>query len=193
MHVSARRLAIARSLCVRAVRIAQAFRNSDQLQVVRLGPVNQPRRERLHGALVRLVHQRNVSVAACAGRLELSLALRRRLAVPVLGVHVVGDDPVAHRLHRREHAAGGLEVGWAHVRGLHTDDVDERGFELGHLGGEGAGREGSNVRVGPGVGGDLVAGFVGILESGLLVVDAAWSEVSIALSWEFDAMTKVYS
>jgi hypothetical protein len=115
-----------------------------------------------------------MSVAASPCSLELRLALRRGLAVPVLSVDVVGNNAIPEGLHRREHAAGGLEVGRAHVGGLHADDVDEGGFELSHLCGEGGGGEGADVWVGPGVGGNLVAGFVSVLEGGFLVVDAAW-------------------
>jgi hypothetical protein len=170
----ATRLTIPCPIRIRAPSIPQALRNRNQLQIIRLRPVDQPRRERLHRPLVRLVHQRDMSVAAGPRSLELGLALRRRLAVPVLGVDVVGDDAVPEGLHRREHAAGCLEVGRAHVGGFHADDVDEGGLELRHLGGEGGGGERADVRVRPGVRGDLVAGLVGILEGGFLVVDAAW-------------------
>jgi len=122
------------------------------------------------------VHERNVAIATGTSLLEHLLALLGRLAVPVAGVDVVGDHAVAEGLHRGEHVAAGGEVRRAHVGGLHADDVDEGLLEARHLRREVVGREGTEVRgVGPGVRCDLVAGFVRVLEGGLLVVDATCS------------------
>jgi hypothetical protein len=41
--------------------------NSDELQVIRLGPVDQPRRKRVDGAGIGLMHEGDVTVAARAG------------------------------------------------------------------------------------------------------------------------------
>lgn len=166
-----------RRICT--TRIAQALGDCYHLQVVLLGPADQPRCQRLDGALVRLMHKRNVAVAARACLLELLLALLRRLAVPVFGVDIVGDDAVAELLHGREDRAARLEVRGTHIGRLDTDDVDERGFQLGHLGRQGRRREGSDVWVRPGMRGDLMARFVGVLKGRLLVVDAAWGLIRL--------------
>lgn len=73
--------------------------DGDNLQIVGLRPVDQPRGELIGSRRIGLVHQRNVAVASCASRGELGLALSGRLTVPVAGVDVVGDDVVAEGLH----------------------------------------------------------------------------------------------
>lgn len=120
------------------------------------------------------MHERDVSVAAGAGGRELGLALRRGLVIPVAAVDVIRDDLVAERSHGREYGAAGGQVGRAHVGGLLADDVDHGLLELLHLGGELRGAQTAEVGgVRPGVRGDLVAGVEGLLDGGLLVVDAA--------------------
>lgn len=149
----ARTLAIASQprLRVRARRIPQALGHRHQLQAIRPRPVNQPRRQLAHGARVRLVHQRDVPVARRAGALEELLARRRRVAVPVARVDVVGDDLVPERRQRREHVAARREVRRAHVGRLDAEDVDGGLLELLHLLGELVGAQGAEVlRMGPG-------------------------------------------
>lgn len=115
-------------------------------------------------------------VTAGTSLLELLLALLGCLAVPVLGVDIIGDDAVSKRLHCWEHVSASGEVRRAHVGWLHTDNVDEGLLKTRHLGCKVVGREGAEVlRVGPSVGCDLVASFVGILESALLVVDTSYA------------------
>ncbi|KAK3903214.1 hypothetical protein C8A05DRAFT_43509 [Staphylotrichum tortipilum] len=125
----------------------------NQLQLVLLGPVNQPRRQLMHGAVVRLVHERDVAVAGRAGRNEVGLALGGRLAVPVLRVDVVVDHLVAHRLEDGQGLARGVEVGRADVGGLLADDVDQRVFELRDLGADARFVETAQGGVGPAEGG----------------------------------------
>lgn len=110
--------------------------DGDNLQIVGLRPVDQPRGELISSRRIRLVHQRDVAVAAGAGRRELGLALGGRLTIPVTRVDVVGDDVVAEGLHHGGDAATGLEVRGPHVPGLPAEDVDVRLLQLGHLGGE---------------------------------------------------------
>jgi hypothetical protein len=148
--------------------------NSDQLQLVILRPVDQPRRKRVHGASINLVHQGNVPVSTRTRLRELLLALLRCLVIPVSRVNVVRNNAISERLHGGEHVAASGQVGWAHVRGLLADNVDESLLEARHLAGEvGCGHGAKVLRVRPGVRGDLVTGFVRVLESGLLAVDAA--------------------
>lgn len=117
-----------------------------------------------------------MAIATGTSLLEYLLALLGRLAVPVTRVDVVGDDAVAQVLHRGEHVAAGGEVRGAHVGGLYADDVDEGLLEASHLRCEVVGGEGTEVRrVRPCVRCDLVAGFVGVLEGALLIVDASYS------------------
>jgi hypothetical protein len=170
----ASRLAVRCTALVSSRRVAKALSNSNHLQAIVLGPVDQPRRERVDGRSISLVHEGNMAVATGTSLLELLLALLGRLTVPVLGVDVVGDDAVAQVLHRGEYVAAGGEVGRAHVSWLDADDVDERLLQTRHLGCEVVGGEGAEVRgVGPCVRCDLVAGLVGVLEGALLVVNAA--------------------
>lgn len=74
-----------------------------------------------------------MAITTGTGLLELLLALLRCLVIPVLGIDIIGDDPVAEVLHRRENVAAGGEVGRTHVCGLYADDVHEGLLELGHL------------------------------------------------------------
>lgn len=118
--------------------LAKPFKltDGDDLQIVGLRPVDQPGGELIRRRRVRLVHQRDVAVPAGASCCEFGLALGGRLAIPVAGVDVVGDDVVAEGLHHGRDAAAGLEVRGAHVPGLPAEDVDKGLLELGHLGGE---------------------------------------------------------
>jgi hypothetical protein len=156
------------------IRYEGVLTDSHHLQVVILSPVNKPRRKRINRARIGLVHQRDMPIAAGARLRKLLLALLRALVIPVAAVDVVGYDAVAQRLHGREYIAARCEVGWAHVRWLYTDDVDEGLLEARHLCGEVIGGKGAKVGgVAPGVRGDLVAGFICVEDGGLLVVDAA--------------------
>jgi len=169
-------LTVRSTTLVRTLRITKALSNSNHLQPIVLRPVNQPRGKRVNRTGISLVHERNVAVATGARLLKHLLALLGRLAIPVTGVDVVGDDAVAEGLHRGEHVATGGEVRRAHVGGLYADDVDEGLLEARHLRRQVVGGEGTEVRgVRPGVGRDLVAGLVRVLEGALLVVDAACS------------------
>ena len=100
------------------------------------------------------------------------------ILVVVVGVNIEVGNVVAKIGHvllatRLSCAAG---VRRAHVGWLHTDNVDEGLLKTRHLGCKVVGREGAEVlRVGPSVGCDLVASFVGILESALLVVDTSYA------------------
>lgn len=114
-----------------------------------------------------------MSVSTGARLLELLLALRRRLSVPILRIDIIGDDPVAEGLHRGQDRSTSFQVGRSHVGGLHTNDVDESSLKLRHLGGKSRSRERADVWVCPRVRGDLVASLVRGLDSSLLVVDAA--------------------
>lgn len=121
------------------------------------------------------MHKRNMPIAPRARTLKRRLTLLRRLIIPVTRVDIVRDDAVPQLRHDGQHAAAGREVRRAHVRGLYADDVDERLLEARHLAGEfAAGHAAKVLRVGPRVRGDLVPGFVGVLQGGFLPVDAAW-------------------
>lgn len=138
---------------VRAAGIAQAVGDGHELEVVLPRPVDEPGHEDVDGALVRLVHERDVAVAARARALELGLALLRSLAVPVAAVNVVGDDLVAERAHRVERLAARRQVRGTHVRGLAAKYVDKRLLQLLHLLGDGAGLQVAEVGVAPETGG----------------------------------------
>lgn len=107
--------------------------DGDKLQVVLLSPVNDPGGEDVDGGVVGLVHERDVAVAPGAGLDEGLLALLGRLVVPVARVDVVGDDLVAHLSEHGQDLAARLEVGWAHIRRLLADQVNEGVLEPGHL------------------------------------------------------------
>lgn len=108
------------------------------------------------------------------GTPELLLRCRRRKSIPVLGIHAIGDDPVAKVSHGSGDVSTGFEIGGTHVGGLDTDDVDECGFELLHFGGElGYAHRVQGLWVCPGVRGDLVASSVCGFDGGSAVVDAA--------------------
>ena len=113
--------------------VGQSLTDSDQLEVVGLGPVDKPGNEGVNGGCVRLVHEGDVAVAAGAGLLELLLALLRGLAVPVARIDVVGDDAVAHGAHDVQHVAARAQVGRAHIGRLLAEDVDEGLLDLLHL------------------------------------------------------------
>lgn len=123
-----------------------------------LRPVDQPRSKRLNRAGVRLMHQRNMSIAACTGLLELLLTLLGGLAVPIARVNVVSDDLVSERLHSGQHVSTRGKVWRTHVRGLLADDVHHGLLEALHLLREVIGAQTAKVRgVSPGVAGDLMA------------------------------------
>ena len=147
--------------------------NSHQLEVILLGPVDQPGGKRVDSAGVGLVHERDVAVAAGAGLLERLLALLGGLVVPVARVDVVGDDLVVHRLHGRQEGAARLEVRRAHVERLLANQVDEGVLNLGHLAADLRLAHAAHVAMGPRVRGDLVARRVRLLDRGSLVVDTA--------------------
>jgi hypothetical protein len=148
--------------------------NSDELEVVLLGPVDQRRSESLHRAGVGLVHEGNVAVSTSTSLLELLQALLGRLTIPVTRVDIVGDDLVSELLHGGQHVTAGGEVRRSHVGGLLANDVDQGLFHLLHLLLQLVGAETSEIlRVSPGVTGDLVTRVVGLLDGSLLVVDAA--------------------
>lgn len=147
--------------------------DSDNIQIVGLRPVDQPRGEVICCRRIRLVHQRDMAVPAGAGLLKLSLALGSRLPVPVASIDVVGDDVVAEGSHHGGYATTGLEVRRAHVPGLPAEDVDVRLLQLGHLRSELGRRHRADVAMCPGVRGDLVSAFVGGLDCRSLVVDAS--------------------
>lgn len=177
---SARRSTVGSTALVGAATVAKALGNRDKLEAVVLGPVDEPGGKRVDGRGIRLVHETDVAVSACAGLLELLLALLRRLAVPVFAVHVRRDDAVAQVAHRRQHVAARGQVRRAHVRGLHPNDVDESLLEPRHLRRQVVGRQRSKVlRVRPSVRGNLVSGLVGILQCRSLVVDASYGCVRI--------------
>lgn len=120
------------------------------------------------------MHEGNVTVSTSTSLLELLQTLLGRLAIPVARVDVVGDDLVSQLLHGGQDIAAGSEVGRSHVGGLLADDVDEGLLHLLHLLLQPVGAETTEVLgVSPGVTGDLVARVVGLLDGGLLVVDAA--------------------
>lgn len=148
--------------------------NCDELQVVLLSPVDQGRSESLHRAGVGLVHEGNVTVSTSTSLLELLQTLLGRLAIPVARVNIISDDLVSELLHGGQDIAAGSEVWRSHVGGLLADDVDEGLLHLLHLLLQPVGAETAEVLgVSPGVTGDLVARVVGLLDGGLLVVDAA--------------------
>lgn len=120
------------------------------------------------------MHEGNVTVSTSTSLLELLQTLLGRLAIPVTRIDIVGDDLVSELLHGGQHVPAGGEVGRAHVGWLLADDVDEGLLHLLHLLLQPVGAETAEVLgVSPGVTGDLVAGVVGLLDGGLLIVDAA--------------------
>lgn len=148
--------------------------NSDNLEVVLLGPVEQPGSKSVDSAGIGLVHERNVAVATSTSLLELLLALLSRLAVPVTRVNIVGDDLVPELGHGRKNVAAGGEVRRTHVSGLLANDVNHGLLKLLHLLLELVGAQATEVLgVGPGVTGDLVAVLVSLLDGGSVVVNTA--------------------
>lgn len=76
-------------------RILRGLTNSDEFQVVVLGPVNQPWCECVHGTSICLMHEWYMAIApsTCLGKFL--LALLRGLVVPVTRVDVVCDHTVS--------------------------------------------------------------------------------------------------
>lgn len=107
--------------------------NRNNLQIVRLSPVDEPVCQGGDSALVSLVHEGDVAVAGGAGLLELLLALLRRLVVPVARVDVVRDHRVVHLLHHAEELPARLQVRRPHVLRLLAHQVHERLLHLLHL------------------------------------------------------------
>jgi hypothetical protein len=160
----ARRLAVRRTILIHTSSgiakafsyhlLAQSFRcrqnrarltNSNHLQAVVLGPVNQPRRKRIHRPSICLMHQWNVPIPTRTSLLKLLLTLLRRLVVPVTAVNIIGYHAVAEGPHGGKHVAARGEVRRAHVRGLLADDVDEGLLEARHLRGQVGGGEGAEI------------------------------------------------
>lgn len=120
------------------------------------------------------MHEWDVPIAARAGGLKLGLALRHRGTVPVLGIHIVCDDPIAQGAHHTGDTTTGFEVWRAHVRWLLAENIDECLLELGHLRGELRRGHGPHVAVRPCVGRHLMAALVSSLDCCCLVVYATW-------------------
>lgn len=85
---------------------------------------------------------------------------RVRVVLPIERVEVRADHMVAQGVHRTEACGAAVEVRRSHVCGVAADDAEEGTLELVHLGLDAGGVEVVKVRVGPGVGGDLVAAVV---------------------------------
>lgn len=152
--------------------------DGDNLQIVSLRPVDEPRSELVSRRGVRLVHQGDVSVPAGPSLSELCLALGGRLSIPVTGVDIVRYNVVAEGPHHGGDATTGLKVRWAHVPGLLAEDVDVGLLQLGHLRRQLRRGHRAHVAVRPGVRCHLVAAFVGGLDRCRLVVDASCLERS---------------
>ena len=123
--------------------------NSNELEVVVLGPVDQPRGELVHCGVVRLVHEGDVAVPAGTGGHEGGFAPVGGSSVPILRINIVGDDLVAHGLEDRERLARRVKVRRPNVRRLLADEVDERILDLGDLGADPVLGQAAQCGVGP--------------------------------------------
>lgn len=124
------------------------------------------------GQLVDRVVVINIGVSGrnVPGSNDISQALQCRLNLDIVGVSVTESTITKRR---------------AHVTGDDSEDVEEGLLDALHLEGNLVNGEGGQLGVGPGVGGDLVTGFVGALDDGAdgRVVDAA---VVVAVDKEGD-------
>lgn len=193
---------------VSGVRVTEANSDGDDLVVKSLDVGNRPGAQLGNGTLVSIVHQLHV-VSTGRGTadsrsnnttLDLGQGIICQLVdsevVINIGVsrrNVPGGNDISETLQRRldldvvsvSIAEGTITIRRAHVTGDDSEDVKEGLLDALHLEGDLVDGEGGQLRVGPGVGGDLVTGLIGALDDGADggVVDAT---VVVAVDEEGD-------
>lgn len=174
---------------VSGIRVTEASSNGDDLVSKTLDVANRPGAQLGNGALVSVVHQlhmvgsgtsssdsrgHNTLLDLGQGRIAQLVGRVVVVNISISSGNVPGSNDVSQVLQCRldldvasvSVTEGTVTERGAHVTGHDSEKIEKGLFDTLHLDGDLLDREGCQLRVGPGVGGDLMTRFVGALDDG---------------------------